>query len=187
MTLSTMNISVQVMPLTVARGSAINSRHQTCRSESGLTGRESPPRERGRPLSLGEMFKAPKGIMFQGNFEAAKEKALERSMWLVHKQDSFPCLCRLQSCCSLLLTQTGMQLVNLQANKEFASHQLNRDTWGDVTLQDILKGSFIFLQASPYRALLCSRLQAVSLMRDLGTGHGLDRRGAEGPELLQAV
>ena len=138
-------VSVQGTPLTAALSSALNSRHPMCRSESGLTGREG-----GRPQSLGEMFKAPKGIMFEGNFEAAKEEALKRSMWLVHNQDSFPCLCQLCSCCSLLLTQTGMQLVNLQANKEFASHQLNRDTWGDATLQDILKGSFIFLQASPY-------------------------------------
>ena len=35
--------------------------------------------------------------------------------------------------------------------------------------------------------LLCLCRQPVSLTRDLGTGHGLDRRGADGPKLLQAV
>lgn len=39
-----------------------------------------------------------------------------------------------------------MQLVNIQSNTEFASHRLNRDTWAVPTLQDIVRGSFIFLQ-----------------------------------------
>lgn len=39
-----------------------------------------------------------------------------------------------------------MQLVNLQSNSEFASHQLNRDTWRDETLVSIIQGSFVFLQ-----------------------------------------
>lgn len=38
------------------------------------------------------------------------------------------------------------QLVNVQSNSEFASHQLNRDTWRDETLVSIVEGSFVFLQ-----------------------------------------
>ena len=36
--------------------------------------------------------------------------------------------------------------------QSFASHQLNRDTWRDDTLQTIVKGSFIFWQVSPSSA-----------------------------------
>ena len=79
MILRTTTICIQGMPLTAAMSPATNSRHQLCRSESVFTRRESGS----RPQSLGEMFKAPKGIMFEGNFEAAKEEALKRSMWLV--------------------------------------------------------------------------------------------------------
>jgi hypothetical protein len=39
-----------------------------------------------------------------------------------------------------------MQLVNVQSNSEFASHQLNRDTWSDDTVKTIIRGSFIFWQ-----------------------------------------
>ena len=39
-----------------------------------------------------------------------------------------------------------MQMVNVQSNSEFASHQLNRDTWSDPTVSSILVGSFIFWQ-----------------------------------------
>ena len=38
------------------------------------------------------------------------------------------------------------QLVNLQSDKEFASHQLNRDTWSDSALRSVLQASFIFWQ-----------------------------------------
>ena len=37
-------------------------------------------------------------------------------------------------------------MVNVQSNSEFASHQLNRDTWSDPTVSSILMGSFIFWQ-----------------------------------------
>lgn len=40
-----------------------------------------------------------------------------------------------------------MQLVNVQSTSEFASHQLNRDTWGNTTLKELVKGSFVLFQA----------------------------------------
>jgi len=46
-----------------------------------------------------------------------------------------------------------LQLVNLQSDKEFASHRLNRDTWGNPTLQDIIKGNFVFIQVTLTRIL----------------------------------
>ena len=40
-----------------------------------------------------------------------------------------------------------MQMVNLQSNDEFASHQLNRDTWSNPTVKSTIQNSFIFWQA----------------------------------------
>lgn len=40
-----------------------------------------------------------------------------------------------------------MQLVNLQSTSQFASHQLNRDTWGEATLRAVVQASFVLLQA----------------------------------------
>lgn len=37
-------------------------------------------------------------------------------------------------------------MVNVQANDNFASHQLNRDTWSDAALADIVKSNFVFVQ-----------------------------------------
>lgn len=37
-------------------------------------------------------------------------------------------------------------MVNMQANDNFASHQLNRDTWSDSALSEIIKSNFVFVQ-----------------------------------------
>ena len=37
-------------------------------------------------------------------------------------------------------------MVNVQSNSEFASHQLNRDTWSDPMVSSMLMGSFVFWQ-----------------------------------------
>jgi UBX domain-containing protein 7 len=39
-----------------------------------------------------------------------------------------------------------LQLVNFQSTTQFASHQLNRDTWGDATLKELVRASFVLLQ-----------------------------------------
>lgn len=46
-----------------------------------------------------------------------------------------------------------MQLVNVQSNTEFASHLLNRDTWGDPAFASIVAESFLFFQVSGQRQL----------------------------------
>ncbi len=38
------------------------------------------------------------------------------------------------------------QMVNIQANDTFASHQLNRDTWSDPAVGEIVKNNFVFVQ-----------------------------------------
>lgn len=37
-------------------------------------------------------------------------------------------------------------IVNIQDQAEFASHMLNRDTWSDELVQNIVQSGFIFLQ-----------------------------------------
>lgn len=42
----------------------------------------------------------------------------------------------------------GVQLANVQSNSQFASHQLNRDTWSNATVKDIVQGCFVFWQVT---------------------------------------
>eukprot|EP00873_Tetraselmis_striata_P026802 jgi/Tetstr1/447066/TSEL_034504.t1 len=68
---------------------------------------------------LADLFKAPKELMYHGNWESAKHDAAESNKWL---------------------------LANIQSNEEFASHQLNRDTWANDAVQTMLKTFFMFWQ-----------------------------------------
>jgi len=72
---------------------------------------------------LGEMFEPPKKIMFTGTFEQALQACKDRdgsySRWL---------------------------MVNVQNVSEFASQELNRDTWSAELVQAIISVDFIFLQ-----------------------------------------
>lgn len=72
---------------------------------------------------LAKMFEPPKGLLFQptqgGGLDEAKGHAVKENKWL---------------------------LVNVQSNDEFASYQLNRDTWSNPAVSDIIQGSFVFWQ-----------------------------------------
>ena len=37
-------------------------------------------------------------------------------------------------------------MVNIQSSEEFASHQLNRDTFSNDALKEMIKANFVFLQ-----------------------------------------
>ena len=65
------------------------------------------------------MFEPPKHLSFTGNFDEAKKLAASDAKWL---------------------------LVNIQDHDEFASHMLNRDTWVDETVEQVIRTSFIFWQ-----------------------------------------
>eukprot|EP00878_Enallax_costatus_P022026 GHUV01023349.1.p1 GENE.GHUV01023349.1~~GHUV01023349.1.p1 ORF type:complete len:292 (+),score=90.24 GHUV01023349.1:284-1159(+) len=68
---------------------------------------------------LSDLFKPPAELVFMGDWQSAGAEAGKQGKWL---------------------------LVNIQSPDEFATHRLNRDTWGDALVQDMLKGSFIFWQ-----------------------------------------
>lgn len=67
------------------------------------------------------MFKPPECVLYHGDFEAAKAHATDKGHWL---------------------------LVNVQTADEFASHRLNRDTWGNELVQDMVRESFVLWQVS---------------------------------------
>lgn len=69
--------------------------------------------------SLASLFEPPRSILFNGSFEEAKSKAVGQSQWL---------------------------LVNVQSADEFASHQLNRDTWRHDAVQSLVSSNFVFYQ-----------------------------------------
>lgn len=68
---------------------------------------------------LADLFRPPVDIICRESLEEAKIMGSESNRWL---------------------------LVNIQDATEFASQQLNRDTWSHKPLKDVLKTSFIFWQ-----------------------------------------
>ncbi|XP_071722791.1 plant UBX domain-containing protein 7-like [Rutidosis leptorrhynchoides] len=69
--------------------------------------------------NLASLYRPPFHLMFQGPFEKAKDAASVKDKWL---------------------------LVNLQSTKEFSSHMLNRDTWGNEAVSELVGTNFIFWQ-----------------------------------------
>lgn len=73
----------------------------------------------GTAPKLSDLFKPPAGLVYMGDWQAAGAEAGKAGKWL---------------------------LVNIQSPDEFATHRLNRDTWSDALVQDMLRGSFVFWQ-----------------------------------------
>ncbi|KAF5176221.1 Plant ubx domain-containing protein [Thalictrum thalictroides] len=69
--------------------------------------------------NLASLYRPPFALMHQGPFEKAKQAASAQDKWL---------------------------LVNLQSNKEFSSHMLNRDTWANEAVAQTISTNFIFWQ-----------------------------------------
>ncbi|GLT85090.1 hypothetical protein SLE2022_032920 [Rubroshorea leprosula] len=69
--------------------------------------------------NLASLYRPPYHLMFHGSFEKAKSAASLQEKWL---------------------------LVNLQSAKEFSSHMLNRDTWGNEAVSQTIGTNFIFWQ-----------------------------------------
>jgi len=72
-----------------------------------------------KPKNLAEIYKAPTELSFVGSFDELRDAGREQRRWL---------------------------LVNIQSPTEFASQQLNADTWRDETLCEVIKASFLFWQ-----------------------------------------
>ncbi|KAG1654949.1 hypothetical protein FOA52_003270 [Chlamydomonas sp. UWO 241] len=132
---------------------------------------------------LSQLFKPPDDLKFEGDFEMAKMRAAQEGKWL---------------------------LCNLQSNNEFDSHRLNRDTWNQPALKELLlhrqcfntrpppaplhthRGMFLFFQeydSSPDGQKLCQMYKAsklpTTMVLDPNTGANLyNRIGFIGAEKL---
>ncbi|GAA0159280.1 scaffold/adaptor protein [Lithospermum erythrorhizon] len=71
--------------------------------------------------NLASLYRPPFALMYHGPFEKAKDTAKLQNKWL---------------------------LLNLQSTKEFSSHMLNRDTWGNEAVAQTIKTNFIFWQVN---------------------------------------
>ena len=82
---------------------------------AGAAGGSSSPDEvfglAKKPKNLAEIYKAPTDLCFQGTFEELRDAGRAQGRWL---------------------------LVNIQSPTEFASQQLNADTWTDETLRAVV-------------------------------------------------
>ncbi|KAG5189918.1 hypothetical protein JKP88DRAFT_352950 [Tribonema minus] len=85
---------------------------------------------------LADMYAPPLGIMFEGPFQEARAEAK---------------------------AQGKMLLVNIQDDTEFACHMLNRDTWKDETVQEMVTCTCTFwqmLRTAPEGQVFCDRYKA---------------------------
>jgi len=72
-----------------------------------------------KPKNLAEIYRAPTDLCFMGTFDELRAAGREQRRWL---------------------------LVNIQSLTEFASQQLNADTWRDETLRAVIGSGFLFWQ-----------------------------------------
>ncbi|KAG6620784.1 putative ubiquitin regulatory protein [Phytophthora cinnamomi] len=101
--------------------------------DSNGAGGAADTSERTRDLST--LFQPPTAIMFQGTYADARSLAKNEGKWL---------------------------LVNIQDEIVFASHMLNRDTWSDDVVQNLVASGFVFWQnywASEHGKKFCSLYQ----------------------------
>lgn len=68
---------------------------------------------------LSRLYQPPNDLIYHGTFNEARQFAKANKLWL---------------------------LINVQDEKEFGSHQLNRDTWSDDIVQSIVGSAFVFWQ-----------------------------------------
>ncbi len=73
----------------------------------------------GAPTNLSDMFRPPLDRLFKGDPNTAGQVSATENRWL---------------------------LFNVQSSTEFASHQLNRDTWTHALVKDMVARNFLFLQ-----------------------------------------
>jgi len=78
-----------------------------------------PAYNRSKKRTLEELFKPPLDIMFQGDWQSARDRATDSGRWL---------------------------LVNIQEPKEFQCQVLNRDLWSNKGVKAIINEHFIFWQ-----------------------------------------
>lgn len=83
--------------------------------------KERPAAEQSKLRTLANIFRPPLEVLFTGSFERAKREGSLQKRWL---------------------------LVNIQDVQEFASSQLNRDTWSNPELKKMIADSFLMVQTS---------------------------------------
>ncbi|KAG2503023.1 hypothetical protein JM16_009139 [Phytophthora kernoviae] len=99
----------------------------------GGIGADGVNNERTRDLST--LFQPPTAIMFPGTYSDARTQAKNENKWL---------------------------LVNIQDEIVFTSHMLNRDTWSDDVVQNLVASGFVFWQnywASEHGKKFCTLYQ----------------------------
>ena len=69
--------------------------------------------------ALAALFQPPTELLFRGDFDGARAEASRLARWLI---------------------------VNIQSHQEFASSQLNRDTWSDAVVKDTVRSGFVLWQ-----------------------------------------
>ncbi len=70
-----------------------------------------------RAQSLEQLFRPPTDLMVDGDYDSVRQLAKAQGRYL---------------------------LVNIQSSSEFDCHRLNRDTWSNATLKEVVQSAFVF-------------------------------------------
>ncbi|KAI4385834.1 hypothetical protein MLD38_003826 [Melastoma candidum] len=98
-----------------------NFEEETKRSAVWESGEDSTSTAENPRDNLASLYRPPFHLMFHGTFEKAKGVASLENKWLI---------------------------VNVQSNREFSSHMLNRDTWANEAVAQTISTNFVFWQVS---------------------------------------
>lgn len=88
----------------------------TCTPSAEIKGNKQ---DKEKVQRLADLFSPPVNLLFTEGWDLAKLFALDSKKWL---------------------------LVNIQETSEFASQMLNRDTWKNSKVQDLIRNAFVFWQ-----------------------------------------
>ncbi len=88
--------------------------------------------------------------VFHGNFMAAYdsggEEQQDSSTWIFSPPEGLSATTSFKHTKVLCERQERWLLINIQDPQIIASHNLNRDVWGDETVQSIIQAFFVFWQ-----------------------------------------
>ncbi|ONK71168.1 uncharacterized protein A4U43_C04F5510 [Asparagus officinalis] len=99
--------------------SFLNPKHDKPRNEVWESDGRVDPTPTASGGNLASLYRRPNSLTIQGSFTQVKTQSLVENRWLI---------------------------VNLQSNEEFNSHLLNRDTWSNESVEEMIRHNFIFWQ-----------------------------------------
>ena len=109
------------------------TRNMEDRLEQGL------PVSKSKKRTLEELFKPPLDLMYQGDWQSARDHADKTKRWLLVN-------IQVNAQLSIILSRAEDQSSGVQDAQEFQCQVLNRDLWSNQGVKSIVREHFVFWQ-----------------------------------------